>query len=148
MPLIAQRLGRLIVLSALGIIAACAYTGPTGPEITDALAAGTDHVAGRWSGGTSNGSLTLEFSLTEAADGRVQGTGSMREAQAAAVPIIASGTYKRPNLSLTFTGMVYQGREVVGVFEGPYGSIAGVTGTLRLTGEGFAESFLVTLKEE
>ena len=72
----------------------------------------------------------------------------MRDAQAAAaVPITVAGTYNRPNLALTFTGMVYEGREVAGTFAAPYTSFAGVGGTLRLTAESFARSLFVLLQE-
>ena len=72
----------------------------------------------------------------------------MREAAAAAaVPITIAGTYNRPNLAVTFTGMVYEGRRVDATFAAPYTSFAGASGTLRLTAEGYARSLLLLLQE-
>jgi hypothetical protein len=102
-------------------------------------------VAGPWN--SRIGNSVLEFSLTQAPDGRVQGTGTMREGVSAPVPIAVSGTYRRPNLSLTFTGIVFEGREVVGTFDGAYTSIFGVQSTLRLTAEGYSKSLFLMLSE-
>ncbi|MDQ3418392.1 MAG: hypothetical protein M3541_06360 [Acidobacteriota bacterium] len=148
----AQRLTAFIVCCSLAALTACTYTGPTGPEIEDALRQQTEEAvrsaAGPWSGDVLGGILKLDFSLTQAPDGRLQGTGTMREGQAGSpVPITVSGTYQRPNLSLTFTGMVFEGRDVVGTFEGSYTSLSGVMSTLRLTAEGYTRSLFLWLSE-
>ena len=71
----------------------------------------------------------------------------MREAQAlGAVPFAVSGTYNRPNLALTFTGMVYEGRHVEPTFAAAYTSFAGVSGTLRLTSDNYARSLVLLLQ--
>ena len=143
---------RFVVLSSLLALPACTSSGPTGPEIEDTLARQTEDsirsAEGPWSGMASGGSVRLEFALAQAPDGRLQGAGTMREAQApAAVPITVAGTYDRPNLSLTFTGMVYEGRDVIDTFAAPYTSFSGVSGTLRLTGESYARSLSLLLQE-
>jgi hypothetical protein len=136
------------VLCSLIGLPACA--GPTEPEsyavsMTQMTEDTLRSAAGPWAGIVGN--LMLEFNLTQAPDGRVQGTGTMREGAAALVPIAVSGTYRRPNLSLTFTGMVFEGREVVGTFEGPYTSFTGVVSPLRLTAEGYSKSLSLLLSE-
>jgi hypothetical protein len=152
LPMITRCVRRFIVLCSLLALPACTSPGPTGPEIEDTLARQTEDAIrsaeGPWSGVAAGGSLRLEFSLTQTPDGRLQGTGTMREAQAAAaVPITVAGTYNRPNLSLTFTGMVYEGRDVVGTFAAPYTSFSGVSGTLQLTAESHARSLSLLLQE-
>lgn len=147
-----QHLTAFIVCCSLAALTACTSTWPTGPQIEDELARQTEEAvrsaAGPWTGDVLGGILKLDFSLTQAPDGRLQGTGTMREGQAGApVPITVSGTYQRPNLSLTFTGMVFEGRGVVGTFEGTYNSFLGVTSTLRLTAEGYARSLSLGLSE-
>jgi hypothetical protein len=145
------RLRQSFVLCSLAALAACAYAGPTAPEIEAELARQTEDAirsaAGPWSGWASGGSVRLEFTLTESSDGRLQGTGMMREAQAVAVPITLTGTYNRPHLSLMFTGMVYEGRVVVGTFADAYTSLGGVYGTLRLAAEGYERSLSLSLHE-
>lgn len=150
--MITRRARRCVVFWGLLALPACTSTGPTGPGAEDTLARQTEDAIrsaeGPWSGLASGGTVRLEFSLAQAPDGRLQGTGTMREAQAAAaVPMTVAGTYNRPNLSLTFTGMVYEGRDVIGTFAAPYTSFAGVSGTLRLTAESYAESLSVLLQE-
>jgi hypothetical protein len=63
------------------------------------------------------------------------------------VPITVTGSYVRPRLSLTFSGMVIEGNAVQGTFEGDYTSIGGVVGTLRLTGTGYSRDVPVLLQE-
>jgi hypothetical protein len=144
-------LRRLTVLCTLAILTACASPGPTGPELEDAFSRQTEDAlrsaAGPWSGTSFGGAIRFDFSLTQAPDGRLQGSGTMREQGAATVPISVSGTYNRPNLSLTFSGMVYEGRQVEGTFAAAYTSFTGVTGTLRLTAENFTGSLSVLLQE-
>ena len=147
--MIARRVKQVVVMCSVLVLAACGSPGPTGPDIEDTLARQTEDAIrsaqGPWVG--VGGSLTMQFSVTQGADGRLQGTGTMREGQAAALPIAISGSYSRPNLSLTFTGMVYEGREVTGTFAAPYTSFIGVTGTLALSGESYARSVSLLLQE-
>jgi hypothetical protein len=140
---------RFLVLCSLAALPACAFSGPTGPQMEETLNRQTEEAVrsaeGPWSG--TAGSIRFEFSLTQAPDGQLQGVGTMREQAAVAVPITVSGRYNRPNLSLTFAGMVYEGREVVGTFAAAYTSFTGVSGTLRLTGDGYARSLWLFLQE-
>ena len=72
----------------------------------------------------------------------------MQEAAATApVPITVSGSYERPRLSLTFQGLVFEGRTVQGTFQGSYISFTGVSGLLRLTAEGYSRDIEVLLQE-
>lgn len=133
-------------------VTACACSGPTSPTINEALAQQTEEAvrsaAGPWWGTASGGVLRFTFSLTEAPDGRLQGTGTMRELNVAeAVPITVSGTYRRPNLSLTFTGIVYEGREASATFTAEYTSFGTVVGPLTLAGEGYSRTLSFTLVE-
>ena len=145
----------LVALVGLGAsgIGACGLgsTAPTAAELDEPLRS----VAGDWTGfntvdpaGPPPQTLTLRFRLAEAPDGRVTGTGTMQERDApAAVPITVTGTYRRPDLALTFEGMVYAGRAVRGTINAPYTSVAGVVGPLALTSAGFAATLPVLLQE-
>jgi CBS domain-containing protein len=89
-----------IAFCSLLSIVACVSPGPTGPEIADSLRRENENTirsaAGPWNGLASLGAVRLEFSLTQTADGRLQGAGTMRDVQAAAaVPITVAGTYIR-----------------------------------------------------
>jgi hypothetical protein len=64
------------------------------------------------------------------------------------VPITVTGSYARPALSLTFSGMTYQGHAVQGTFAGSYTTVGGVLGTLQLTGTGYSASVSVLLQED
>jgi hypothetical protein len=122
---------------------------PTGEEIENELAQQLRSVEGPWSG-TSYGSnlLALEFHLQEGAGNTVSGTGTMKETSAAAaVPITVTGTFVRPRLSLTFNGMVFEGRAVQGAFEGDYTTVGGLVEPLHLTGTGYARDIQVLLAE-
>ena len=147
-----RRVRRSVVLCGFLILPACSGpVGPTGQEIENSLARATEDATrsaeGPWKGFVGS-SITLDFSLTQSVDGRLQGTGTMREGQApAGVPIAVSGSYNRPNLALTFTGMVYEGRNVEGTFAAPYTSFLGVNGTLRLTSDNYARSLNLSLRE-
>ena len=148
-----KRLRQCVVLCGFLALSACTPpAGPSGREIEDSLARQTEDATrsaeGPWQGVVSGGSVTLDFTLTQSVDGRLQGTGTMRQTGAAAsVPITVAGTYDRPNLALTFSGMVYEGRNVEGTFAAPYTSFAGVSGTLRLTAENYSRSLMLLLQE-
>ena len=137
------------VLGIVSLLSACDVTTPTMEgEFTRRTEDAVRSAAGPWV--AVNPSITIRFSLTEAPNGQLQGTGRMRKPNVEGdVPITVSGTYNRPNLSLTFTGMVFDGHDVSGTF-GPevYNSFAGVSGTLTLTGQNYARSLPLLLQEE
>jgi hypothetical protein len=107
-------------------------------------------VEGGWTGTASGGSqLTLDFQLQAGAGDAVSGSGTMREQPGAAtLPITVTGSYNRPALSLTFSGMTYQGHAVQGTISGNYTTVGGVAGTLLLTGAGYSNSIPVLLQEK
>jgi hypothetical protein len=122
---------------------------PTGEDIENSLEETLRSVSGTWSGQSSGTNpITFQFTLQEQSGGRVQGSGSMKEQQAAtAVPITLSGTFQRPTLSLTFDGMVYEGRPVQGTLRGDYISVAGVGDSLQLSGQNYSKKVFVLLQE-
>lgn len=130
-------------------IGACSV-GPTEQEIIDGLEQQLRSVEGGWTGTASAGSqLTLDFALQAGAGNAVSGSGTMREQPgAAAVPITVTGTFNRPALSLTFSGMTYEGHAVQGTTSGSYTTVGGVAGTLLLTGAGYSRSVQVLLQEK
>lgn len=145
---------RLVVLAAaaLSLCAATAAcnTGPTEQEIVDTLEQQLRSVVGGWTGTASGGSqLTLDFQLAAGAGNAVSGTGTMRETPGSAtVPITVTGTYDRPALSLTFSGMTYEGHAVQGTVSGSYTTVGGVSGNLVLTGTGYSKTVQVLLQEK
>jgi hypothetical protein len=71
----------------------------------------------------------------------------MKEANASdRVPVTVEGTFRRPLLSLTFAGMVYEGRAVTGEVRGEYTSVAGLY-SIRLTAEGYEQVIPMLLHE-
>ena len=123
---------------------------PTGDDVERELEQRLRSVEGPWRG-ISDGSnlITLNFLLQQGAGTAVSGTGTMREASAAAaVPITVTGTFVRPKLTLTFNGMVFEGHAVQGAFQGDYTTVGGLLGTLHLTGTGYARDLQVLLAEE
>jgi hypothetical protein len=122
---------------------------PTGDDIENSLEAALASVSGSWSGQSyGTNPITFQFTLQEQSGGRVQGTGSMKEQQAAtAVPITLSGTFQQPALSLTFDGMVYEGQPVQGTLRSNYVSVAGVGDSLQLSGQNYSKKVLVLLQE-
>ena len=144
-----MRVTLLAAVLCLGVgIPACSV-GPTEQEIIDGLEQQLQSVDGGWTGTASGGSqLTLDFQL-QAAGTTLSGTGTMREQPGAAtVPITVTGTFNRPALSLTFSGMTYEGHAVQGTITGSYTSVGGVGGTLQLTGTGYSNSVQVLLQEK
>jgi hypothetical protein len=145
-----MRITLLAAVLCLGVgIPACS-SGPTEQEIIDGLEQELRSVEGGWTGTASAGSqLTLDFQLQAGAGNAVSGSGTMREQPgAAAVPITVTGTFNRPALSLTFSGMTYQGHAVQGTVSGSYTTVGGVAGTLLLTGTGYSSSVQVLLQEK
>jgi hypothetical protein len=140
-----MRLSRLVGLLALALVAG-ACGGPTGEDIENELERQLRSVAGPWAGTST--ALTLEFQLQEGTGNTVSGTGTMKEAAApGAVPITVTGTFERPQLSLTFSGMTFEGRAVQGTFQGSYTTVAGISAPLRLTAAGYSRDVTLLLQE-
>jgi hypothetical protein len=141
-----MRLSRLVCLLAL-TLATAACGGPTGEDIDNELEKQLQSVAGPWIGASQ--SLTLSFQLQEGAGGAVSGSGTMKETAAAnAVPITVTGTFQRPQLSLTFSGMTFEGRAVQGTFQGSYTTVGGISAPLQLTGAGgYSKNVVILLQE-
>ncbi|HEX9936594.1 MAG TPA: hypothetical protein VGB15_05710 [Longimicrobium sp.] len=139
-----MRLTRLFGLLALVLAAGACL--PTGDEIEDELERQLESVAGAWAGTST--SLMLDFTLQEGAGNSVSGSGTMKEAAApTAVPITVTGTFQRPQLSLTINGMVFEGRTVQGTFQGSYTTVGGITAPLHLTAAGYSRDVPILLLE-
>lgn len=141
-----MRLSRLVPLLAL-TLAAGACGGPTGEDIENDLEKELRSVAGAWSG--TSPTLTLDFQLQEASGNAVSGSGTMKEAAApGTVPITVTGTFQRPQLSVTITGMTFEGRAVQGTFQGSYTTVGGISGPLHLTATGYSRDVTILLQEK
>ena len=140
-----MRLPRLIRLLALTLaVGACG--GPTGEDIDNELESELRSVAGPWTG--SSPTLTLDFQLQEGAGNAVSGSGTMKETAApGTVPITVTGTFQRPQLSLTITGMTFEGRAVQGTFQGSYTTVGGISAPLHLTATGYSRDVTILLQE-
>lgn len=140
-----MRLSRLLGLLVL-TLAAGACGGPTGEDIENELERQLRSVDGPWAG--TSAALTLEFQLQEGAGNAVSGSGTMKEAAApGTVPITVTGTFARPQLSLTITGMTFEGRAVQGTLQGSYTSVGGISAPLRLSAEGYSRDVTILLQE-
>ena len=140
-----MRLARLLCLFALAL-AAGACGGPTGEDIENDLEKRLKSVAGPWTGAAP--ALTLNFQLQEGAGGAVTGSGTMKEtAVSSTVPITLTGTYQRPLLTLTISGMTFEGRAVQGTFEGSYTTVGGISAPLRLTATGYSRDITILMQE-
>lgn len=131
-------------------VAAAACAGPTQKDFEKELEKQLRSVAGPWAG--ISPTLTLDFELHESEAGNtVSGSGTMKEAAAPAgtLPhaIHVTGTYQRPQLSLTIMGMSFEGRVVQGTFQGSYTSAGGISAPLRLTGTGYSKDVVILLQE-
>jgi len=136
-----------VVIAFLCALPACKGNPlDTVPDLTAVkldLKAGS--VAGPWRGTSVD--LTLAFDLQEAGTA-VSGGGSITENGVTNDSrYTVSGTYQRPQLTLAFTGMVYQGRTVEGRFQGNYDSSRGVRGTLHLKGTDYSKDTDLLLQE-
>lgn len=139
-----MRPARVFLLIALTLAAACG--DPAGNGIDNELEQQLRSVAGPWSGVSTT--LTLDFQLQEGSGNAVSGSGTMKEAAAAsAVPITVTGTFQRPQLSLTFSGMTFEGRAVQGTFQGSYTTVGGISAPLHLTGTGYSRDVTILLQE-
>lgn len=145
-----MRLSRLFGLLALVLSAGSCLMTPTEEEILDDIEQSTKRkvrsAAGYWIGASPN--LSLSFFLQEGVGDAVSGTGTMREtATGDSVRITLDGTYTQPELSLTIDGMVFEGHNVQGTFEGTYTSFIGITAPLRLAGPGYSREIEILLQE-
>lgn len=139
-----MRLLRRLPLLALALAATSCL--PTDDDIDNELESQLESVAGPWSG--TSPTLTLDFQLQEGTGNTVSGSGSMKETAAAdPVPIAVTGTFQRPTLSLTFTGMSFEGRAVQGTFQGSYTTAGGISGPLHLTATGYSKDVTILLQE-
>ena len=132
----------------LSMLSACSVA-PTEREIINSLEETLRSVAGDWTGvSTGSEALRLEFRLQEGSNGQVTGSGTMKEGNAAPVPITVTGTFNRPLLSLTFSGMMYAGRSVQGTAAGNYTTVGGILTPLQLSATGYAQSVQLLLQEK
>lgn len=129
------------------LLAAAGCLWPTDDDIENELERQLRSVSGPWVGVSPT--LTLNFQLAEGTGNSVSGTGTMKEAAAAAsVPITVTGTFQRPQLSLTFSGMNYEGRAVQGTFQGNYTTTGGISAPLHLTATGYSADVTILLQEQ
>jgi hypothetical protein len=139
-----MRFSRIIPLLAVTLAAGACL--PTADDIDAEIEAALQSVAGPWSG--TSPTLTLNFQLQQGSGNAVSGSGTMSEAgAAAAVPITVTGTFQRPQLSLTFNGMTFEGKAVQGTFTGSYTTVGGITGPLQLRATGYAKDVNILLQE-
>jgi hypothetical protein len=140
-----MRPAHVILLLAL-TLAAGACDGPTGEDIENELETQLRSVVGPWTG--TSPTLTLDFQLQGGAGNAVSGSGTMKEAAApGTVPITVTGTFQRPQLSLTISGMTFEGRAVQGTFQGSYTTVGGISAPLHLTATGYSRDITVLLQE-
>ena len=140
--------------SAVVVAFLCALPACVGPsniveESQEGYAAHVDamtrSVAGQWHGVSVDLGLTFDLEQVGTA---VSGGGTMtEEGRTNDSRYTVSGTYQRPQLTLTFTGMVYQGRVVEGSFQGNYNSLGGCGGTLHLKGTDYSKDIGLLLQE-
>jgi hypothetical protein len=143
--------GSALVVAFLCALPACVSPSNPGEGIQKSLAAEVDRlassVAGTWRGITPVG-LALAFDLQQAGSvvsggGTITENGVTHESR-----YTVSGTYQRPQLTLTFIGMVYQGHVVDGSFQANYDSVGGVSGTLHLKGADYSKDIEIGLFEQ
>lgn len=139
-----MRKPHLFLLLALTLGGACGDS--TGGGIDNDLERQLSSVAGPWVGVSTE--LTLDFQLQEGAGNAVSGSGTMKEAAAAnAAPITVTGTFQRPQLSLTISGMTFEGRAVQATFQGSYTTVGGISAPLHLTATAYSRDITILLQE-
>jgi hypothetical protein len=139
-----MRVSRIIPLLVVTLAAGACL--PTGEDIENELEATLASVAGPWTG--TSPTLTLDFQLQQGSGNAVSGSGTMKEAAAASsVPITVTGTFQRPQLSLTFSGMTFEGRAVQGTFTGSYTTVGGINAPLQLRATGYSKDVTILLQE-
>jgi len=136
---------RLMLLPLL--LAACSVW-PTQEDIERSLDEQLRSVTGSWIARANDGSLALDFQLTENSSAQVTGSGTMQERGAAGtLPVTLTGSYQRPVLTLAVEGMRYEGRAVRGTFRGSYTTVGGIGDTLVLVGDGYTKRLPMLLQE-
>ena len=139
-----MRFSRIIPLLLVALAAGACL--PTGEDIENEIEATLQSVTGPWTG--TSPTLTLNFQLQAGAGNALSGSGTMKEAAAASsVPITVTGTFQRPQLSLTFSGMTFEGRAVQGTFTGSYTTVGGISGPLQLRATGYSKDVTILLQE-
>lgn len=139
--------GRLLVMALL--FSGC-IPSPTEKDLDEYFSSSLPSAAGAWTGQSSETSpaFTLAFTVAQASNGALTGTGTMREGTLSPVSITVSGNYQRPALTLTFGGMVYEGTAVQGAFQTPATTFIGASGQLRLTGNGYDKTVNLSLLKQ
>lgn len=124
--------------------------GPTEQDISNSLETTLRSVAGDWTGiSAPPNTIQLAFTLQEASNGQVSGTGTMRETNASSlVPVTVSGTFQRPTLTLAFDGMVIESRQVRGTAQGAYTTVGGISTKLIVTAPGYDREIAILLQEK
>ncbi|HEX8832004.1 MAG TPA: hypothetical protein VF705_12600 [Longimicrobium sp.] len=139
-----RRLSLLLLALVVMVLPAC--VGATDQEIENELERQLSSVAGPWRG--TSAPLTLRFQLSQGAGNAVSGSGKMKETAAPdSVPITITGTFQRPALSLTISGMVFEGHAVQGTIQGSYTTVGGISAPLQLTGTGYTRDITILLQE-
>lgn len=134
-----------LLFAALLLTTGCFW--PTGEDIENEQERVLRSVSGPWIGVSPT--LTLNFQLSQGAGNSVSGSGTMKETAApSSVPVTITGTFQRPQLSLTFSGMTYEGRAVQGTFTGSYTTTGGISAPLHLTATGYASDVNILLQEQ
>lgn len=129
------------------LLSAAGCLWPTDEDIENEQERQLRSVSGAWIG--ISPTITLNFNLAEGTGNSVSGSGTMREAAApTSVPITVTGTFQRPQLSLTFSGMSYEGRAVQGTFQGSYTTTGGISAPLHLTATGYSADVTILLQEQ
>ena len=142
-----MRLFRRLPLLAFALALTSCSLWPTDEDIENELERQLRSVSGAWTG--TSPTLTLNFQLSEGTGTSVSGTGTMKETAApSTVPITVTGTFSRPTLSLTFTGMNFEGRAVQGTFQGSYTTVGGISGPVHLTATGYTKDVNILLQEQ
>lgn len=145
-----RRPALLLLLTVVAGGAAGCSSGPSEVEIVSGLEEELRSVVGEWTAASTSlpGTLELEFTLESAGGTAVRGTGTMRGAPTGApVPITVTGSYVRPVLTLTFTGMVFEERAVTGQFSGRYTTVGGISDALVLTAPDYTRSVPMLFQE-
>jgi hypothetical protein len=129
------------------LVAAAGCLWPTDEDIENELERQLESVSGPWTG--ISPTLALDFQLQEGAGSAVSGSATMKEAAApGTVPITVTGTFQRPQLSLTISGMTFEGHAVQGTFQGSYTTVGGISGPLHLTGTSYSKDVAILLQEQ
>lgn len=141
---------RRISLAAALLLVSSAVACTNERDIIASLQKQLSSVNGNWTGiSTAQNSISLDFTLQQASNGQVSGTGTMKEQNAtSSVPITVSGTFAQPTLTLTFDGMRYEGHDVRGTAQGAYTTVGGISTTLQLTGTSYSAAMPVLLQEK